>query len=751
MRQDLEPRSQRTLLVLLLLSVAAIMAMLARPMFTGSLYTYDDMSTLMAPIRYCYWKALAAGDSILWSPQFYCGYYLQGDGQVGMCHPLHWLLYRNLSFDLAFNLEFLLSYLWVFAGMFLMLRRWGLVRPAALMGAMIFAFGGFNLLHFMHPNAVAIVAHIPWLVIASEILVCSKDIKMAFLGQLAVSALIASQILLGYPQYVILSMFAVGAIVLWRIRSWSSWLRFPLFCLAVALGFAMGAVQILPTWDAVSQSERADPSLAFRTWFSMHPLNLVQLWAPYALKERYYATNRVIDGNTHEMGLHTGAFATVALAWLAIRWRDLKEKRGFILATVLFAVGMLVLAFGKYGFVYPLIAELPVWKSLPLRCPTRYVMLVQFSLAILAAYAMADILAMQERNERLPWGRLWPLAIPLGLSAVTTAAALWAIGQPSDPWRPCFGSAVEVIAGLAVISIVVALVAAAAKGFRWSLHVIVLLTCTEIAVFNVSQYVWGKTPPSRVDALLGSISPPPPLRTGRLCHIENDHGNILTMAGYDLMQGYMAMIPKKKLPIVARDSSSGQWVLYLPTLRIAAVHWVLPIGENAQWLAVPGPLPRARLVSQAIVSNDEVRAINTIDVATTAIVDREIALDLGQAGSTIWTTDRPGFLEIETSAPGQQLLVVAERYHSGWKATIDGQPATVLPAYGQYLACVVPSGKRHVAFRFEPESFVWGSRITLVGLAMALALPGLAWLWSGKPAAIAQNVPPRRAFQRQKS
>ena len=209
------------------------------------------------------------------------------------------------------------------------------------MGAMIFAFGGYNLMHFMHPHEVAIVAHIPWLVIAGKMVICSQDIKAA-LGQLAISMLIASQILLGHPQHVILSLIVVGAIVLWRIPTCSNWLRLRMFALAIAFGFAIGAVQILPTRDLLSQSDAAHAPLAYRTLFSMHPWNLLQLWAPYTLAERYYATDHAVDGNTQEIGLYTGAFATVALAWVAVRWRDWKQKRRSIIALLLFAAGMLI-------------------------------------------------------------------------------------------------------------------------------------------------------------------------------------------------------------------------------------------------------------------------------------------------------------------------------------------------------------------------------------------------------------------------
>ena len=39
-----------------------------------------------------------------------------------------------------------------------------------MVGSLAFTFSSFNLLHFVHPNAVAAVAHIPWLLAMIDII-----------------------------------------------------------------------------------------------------------------------------------------------------------------------------------------------------------------------------------------------------------------------------------------------------------------------------------------------------------------------------------------------------------------------------------------------------------------------------------------------------------------------------------------------------------------------------------------------------
>ena len=101
---------------LIALLVALVFAVLAWPLFTGKLFTYDDLVNMNLPMRYAYWKSIANGDNFLWSPLFDCGVYLHGESEVGMFHPVHLLLYTALPLGVAFNIEFLCSYIGLFFG-----------------------------------------------------------------------------------------------------------------------------------------------------------------------------------------------------------------------------------------------------------------------------------------------------------------------------------------------------------------------------------------------------------------------------------------------------------------------------------------------------------------------------------------------------------------------------------------------------------------------------------------------------------
>ena len=123
--------------------------------------------------------------------------------------------------------------------------------------------------------------------------------------------------------------------------------------------------------------------------FSLSPLNLVQLWSPFAFRFRIHApeSEALI---VHEFIVYNGAFCTIALAWLAMRWRQ-QTRRGLLTALLALAAISFVLAMGRYGGVYAWLAHLPGLRNL--RAPARHLVLFQLALSGIAAVAFEDFSA----------------------------------------------------------------------------------------------------------------------------------------------------------------------------------------------------------------------------------------------------------------------------------------------------------------------------------------------------------------------
>jgi len=81
-------------------------------------------------------------------------------------------------------------------------------------------------------------------------------------------------------------------------------------------------------------------------------------------------------------------------------------------------------------------------------------------------------------------------------------------------------------------------------------------------------------------------------------------------------------------------------------------------------------------------------------------------------------------VRIRVDAPAQALLVLTDSWDAGWAATVDGDPAEILRAYGTFRAVRIPAGASEVVFAYRPTE-------TYVGFGiMGVAASGLmAWTW----------------------
>ena len=77
-------------------------------------------------------------------------------------------------------------------------------------------------------------------------------------------------------------------------------------------------------------------------------------------------------------------------------------------------------------------------------------------------------------------------------------------------------------------------------------------------------------------------------------------------------------------------------------------------------------------------------------------------------------------IEAESSGPG--LLVVNDAWDAGWHATLDGQPAQLLPADGVVRAVRWPGGRHVLAMAYDPYEVRVGSWLSLLGLGVLVAV-----------------------------
>jgi hypothetical protein len=175
--------------------------------------------------------------------------------------------------------------------------------------------------------------------------------------------------------------------------------------------------------------------------------------------------------------------------------------------------------------------------------------------------------------------------------------------------------------------------------------------------------------------------------------------------------------------IIARDQRSGQTVAQLnpaafgPCWLVKAIHYVRD-------------------------GNEEMKALDSIDVRDTAIVQQRFAAlikaqPVPDSGASIRLVKNGNDqISYKFSAKTSQFAVFSEIYYDkGWNAFIDGNKADYCRVDYVLRGMAVPAGEHTIEFRFEPHSYqvasilsVWSS--VLVYLLLIAAAVGL-WRKAG--------------------
>jgi len=194
-------------------------------------------------------------------------------------------------------------------------------------------------------------------------------------------------------------------------------------------------------------------------------------------------------------------------------------------------------------------------------------------------------------------------------------------------------------------------------------------------------------------------------------------GNLMTMAGWKRADGYSGLEPGRKLDyhdVSALRAAGVRWVQRDPsTVSIVGLK-----RYDDHWSTVPDPLPYLQMVTQTRQSDNPAADIGSICLKTTALCEVPLALPFSKPGTAALAKQRPGRLDIDVDCPAPQLLVVAESYHPGWKAQIDGVALDIYRVNGDFMGCVVGPGKRRVVLVFQPDSLARGRELSLLGLCL---------------------------------
>jgi hypothetical protein len=730
----------RSLTLALFSASGAFFLLLLAPLFRGLTFIAGDLLIQNLPYRKFYADCLHHHDSFLWCPFLYGGFYLHGEGQAGMMHPFHLLLYSVLPLTTAFSIEILSTYVFMFAGCYLLFRAWKLSTPAALFGGFLFTFAGTNLDLLRHMNAIAVVAHLPWLLLAIDRAFGSAEPRTRALWLGAAALLTGSQVLVGYPQYVYFCALIEGGYALYLMAVKVRWWRLLEVAGALVVGLLIGGAQLLPTASALHDSARVSPPIGFLSEMSLQPQELLQWINPLVWQGGRYHQLR----GAYNLFIYCGGTVTLLLFVWVLSVKDLdgpRRKLARFLGVVGFAA--LFMALGKYNLVFPLYARLPVIGLF--RAPVRYTVLTDFAVAAGAALALDHLKAIGGKFSLSPFvrrvamffavGSLATVAIAL-LSKITKKIGIRAGASILSELAPHLAKPSLVMAGalMVVAGAVLFLVAARVPRISYSgLAIFVLLDV--LCIQGMALLLHNETGNPFHIANPPPIPAPGPVQV----KIQDDH---LVLLDYRLVDGFSGLEPASPIPIRSDVYA-----------RITGARAVL----DGVWKVLPDPLPLLRLRNRAVLMlnreallidskliadsslmehpytppglDRDLEQVTHFDFSKAALVDAPLSLDPNATGSLDLIEDHPGQMKLVASVTGSMLCTVGERFHPGWKIRLDDKPQEIVRVDGSLLGFVVPEGRHLIECRFDPDDFRYGKLISLFGVLITLLYLAIVFAW----------------------
>jgi hypothetical protein len=388
-----------SILAIFILAVIFFWPNLTQPgiAFTPTVGT-NDLTDQQYAFRFFLSQSLREKKLPLWSSRASNGFPFLAESQMGFFYPLN-LFLSFLSVILATNLNILLSFFLTGLFTYFYLIELDLSGLSSLFGAIVFCFSGFLLSHQVNLNILNVVTWFPLqcLLVEKMLARCkkpnptSRDSLFIIHYSLFMGLTFALQFLAGHPETAFYIIFFLLGYVLFRKAK-----LMPFFLMAVFLGIALAAVQLLPTWEFVRNSTRAWdllPQVNFPIRSLISFILPFYFWNPEITPTAFDQNGWPFYERYGYVGILPLLFAFFTTIWwfsnlerpLAAEIKERIFLVGFFLATLFIS---LFLSFGNntpFGFLFNL------FLFRLFRAPVRFLLLVDFSIAVLAAVGFDEL------------------------------------------------------------------------------------------------------------------------------------------------------------------------------------------------------------------------------------------------------------------------------------------------------------------------------------------------------------------------
>ena len=777
---------------LALLFLAAMLVSFCDEMiFSGKIPFFRDLAAYFYPIKFSVAESFKAGQLPLWEPRMAAGFPILAEFQSAVFYPPSVVFYI-MPFFAAIQFSYVFHYAVAASGSYVLLRSWKQPIFVALIGSILFSFGGTMVSLTNLLNHFQSAVWLPWLVYCWERAVENKR----WSALVVFSIVAACQLLAGSPEiFAFSAALLVADIVHMYRKGQSGGVSSSLARLSTAgliiIGIAM--VQLLPTAELILHSRRdhAIPAAEAFAW-SLRPSALMGLLLPVLEPDTSLSVGvrlLLTDKLPLLLSNYIGNIAVFGFcSWLINA--EVKER---LILIGMIAISLLC-AFGSYTPVYPeLYKWLPGFHSI--RFPEKFYYL---TFALLLFGTVRGITALMDgtncRRTRMvllgvPTG--W-LIIYLVVRSDSNLLAHWI--HPLQPLRATVNPAtiaailfsVEKQIALSIILAGVFLLHQLELLRAGLLHaLLILIVFVDLSVANKPLHflreknriqdaprilekppshgrIFYYPPGNNLHPSFVSVTGQPSYEKGTEVVLNNLLPNVGLMYGFEYFQDIDALGRRSYTDFLNFINTSaaderGKLLRALNVKYVVAFHSLNVKGINlfhefpehySRIYEVTDSMPRTYLAARPVYDLDPVSTLRRLssdafDLAGEVVIDAPITLERrgefrGNSKIELYQNRRVR-INARLNEPG--ILVLTDAFYPGWKVYVDKHPQRILRANYLFRGVELSPGNHIVEFVYDPASFKIGLLISLMTVIVVLATPVCIRLWHGHGMIVRQGTP----------
>ena len=706
---------------------------------------YPDVIRQLYPWRIEAIRQWREGAVPLWNPYNFSGQPLLANFQSAALYPLN-SLFLIFSKESAWTILVALQPFLALLFTYLYLRLIRVSVLASLFGAVSYGISGFMTVWLEYNTVGHIMAWLPLQTLSIELI--SQKNSRSLWGYILLTLSVALSLLAGHPQVALYAIFFATIYGAFRLKGrakiWAG--------ISVGLGFGLSAAQLIPGFELISVSARTN-----HTYEQMMRANLIQPWQTLMMffpnlfgnpVSRTYWLSDTYVGKVTSIGL-------VPLFFLlsALRLRENTIVRFYVIAIIVIGLFITVNPVTALLYRFPL----PVISS---SSPTLMVFLLSFCMATLASFGVDGWTREPHSLKKLAVRSTQVLA---GIAAV---AAVFIVISGLKAHATVAIRALVYAAAFSAATLTGFYIAIRNKNLMIPMLWVLLFVHTmdlSYAFFKFNPFVPVSYmyPPHAVSEYLSKQKVPERFWGYGTAAID---ANIATYVRIYSPDGYDPLYPKwygefigaaKNGQLIRTFTNSTRSDAAIASgfgetdfqsnrfrrqiLRALGVSTILDRVENgttektfppgkymltpvSDWRVftdVESPLivRIAGLSTIARTKEEFERAFfhPSFDPSSQVIYYDPSPPPLSGTGSVTVTAYTSNTVEASTDTQGTTMMVVANTYYPGWRAYIDGQPASLSRVNWTMNGVALPEGKHTVTLRYEPSSFqigVWVSALS---------------------------------------